>query len=292
MPRVYVADDPLKRVVADVDFVVKTSGGVLVRAVNKRFGFNQIKLEAAAESRFAFGPRIKAIFFYDVSRAAGTRWINLLRLTNNKDYSLIDRNAHAATGVALFPVAGVDTGAHLNSWATGDFLYVCFEQPAGGIIVDTVTNNTTAATMAVSCSVGQTFIAATTLVDNTASGGATLGTGNASQTISGESITWTPQANWTRSDLRQIVGEADTPSEDGYWVRLSVSAGLDTTVSITSIYAMAALTASATANRGRLKATTEYVMNLDDEVGGIEFIAVAGADTTVDIDWYATRRTG
>lgn len=288
---VHTAEDAVKRVVGDKSFVVKTSGGVLVRGVNRRSDFDSVLLTAAADTRYAFGPKITAIWFYDASRTLGERWIDLLHLdSSSKEMSLVDRNKHAATGVALVPHVGVDTGAILNSWDTADFLYICTEQPSGGVIIDTVLTNSSAAVMSGAYAVPGAFVAHTTFVDGSASGGVTLTTGAASATVSGEAITWTPQPAWRRASLRNIISDTDTPTVQGYWTRLSVGATLDSTVSITGIYAMAALTASATAKRGTLRALTNYLFVLDESVGGVEFIAVAAADTTVDIDWFEHRK--
>lgn len=286
-----VSADPIKRVVSDKGFVVKTSGGVLVRGLNRRSDFDAVNLIASAASRYAFGPIIKGIWFYDASRSLGERWIDLMHLNSlDKFPTLTDRNSHAASNVSLVPHMGISTGDILDSWDTVDFLYICFDQPAGGIIPDMVNINSNVSTLAAEYGVPGQFRSHNTLVDNTASGGATLGTAAASLTVSGESITWTPQPDWQRAQIQNIIRDTDTPAMSGYWTRLSVSAILDSSVSITNIYAMAALTASATAKRGNLQAGTNYYFVLDDSVGGIEVIAVAAADTTVDIDWYEHRK--
>lgn len=287
----HIAEDAVKRVVSDKAFVVKTNGGVLVRAVNRRIDFDSVLLTAAAATRYAFGPRILAIWFYDADAPVGSRWVDLMHLSNPRDRSLIDRNAHSATGVALFPTAGVNTGGILGSWDTPDFLYINFERPSGGIIPDIVTANTNVATIAAQYAANSGFVNHVTLVDGTISGSSTLGTGAASATVSGEAITWTAQPDWALRNLRHIITDADTPGLVGYWTRLSVSATLSATTTLTNIYAMAALVASATAKRGNLQAGVNYMFVLDDTVGGIEFIAQAGADTTVDIDWFDHRKT-
>ena len=289
--RQFVADDPIKDEVADIDLVVKTSGGVLVRAVNRRFGFNQILVEGAAELRMGYGPVIKSIYFFDASLTGAARWNDLIN-RGNGEKALIDRNTSATTGVALYPGSALDTGAALNSWATADFLYIRFASPAGGVCIDMVTTNSTASVVAGSYSTSSGFTALVTLVDNTISGGAMLGTSAATATVTGEAITWAPQQNWVKRNLQQLLGDSDAPNEEGYWVRLAAGTALDSTVSLTQIVALAPQAASATSiRRGRRKATTEYVITLDDEVGGLEFMAVAGADTTIDISWIKTRQT-
>lgn len=291
MARQFTLDDPLKDAVADIDMVVKTSGGVLVRTINRRFGFNQVLVEAAAESRLGLCPKINGIYFYDNSLTATARWVDLVNRANGEK-ALIDRNTSAVASVALFPGSALDTAAALNSWATADFLYFNFAQPAGGVGVDLVLLNANASVLAGAYSTASGFTTLVTLVDGTAAGGATFGATAATATDNSAVITWTPQQDWVKRRLREIVVDDNAPNDLGYWVRLSVSAVLDATVSVAQFVAMAPQTASATAiRRQRLKAAVEYVFNLDDEVGGLEWIAVAGADTTLDISWFKTRQT-
>src|SRR3990167_6433581 len=181
MPLQFVSDDPVKDEVADIDLVVKSSGGVLVRAVNRRFGYHTVLVEGAAELRMGYGPKILSIWFYDNSLTGAAQWNDLVNRSDGEK-ALIDRNTSSTTGVALNPSSALQSIDALNSWAAADFLYVWFASPAGGIAVDVVNTNTAVETLSGSYSSPSGWTALVTLVDNTLSGGATLGTSAATAT--------------------------------------------------------------------------------------------------------------
>ena len=282
-----VRDDATISGMADVALVPKSSAGVLVKAINKRHGYDTIVVKPVLATRLGFGPKIRHIYFYDASQDADKRWIDLIHL-DQRGLSLVDRNTSATSGVTgIFPNVALDTKSVLNAWATADFLYICFSSPAGGIGVDLVNLNADASTLAAQYLGSAGFAAVASLSDGTDSGGATMGTTAASSTVPSGVITWTPSAAWSAQNLREKLNDQTAPNERGYWGRLSVGTALDAAVSITQIVALVPQAASATAvGRSTMVAATEYVRVLATSVGGLEYIAVAGADTTMDISWF------
>lgn len=213
--------------------------------------------------RLHLNPAIKAVRFYDASASSGARWLDEWRNTTDRD---------TATG----------TGSDMNSMTTSDFLYMCFEEPTGGVRVTIGNANANASTMTATYRKNDDTWASVTITDGTISGGAALGqTGN---------VTWTVPTDWKRATLGggngvvdaapNIHAELDTPGTDGHWIRFALSAAADSTTSITELASI-----NRDTSRGYFNAGTEYNLSFDlRKTGAIEAILASGTDT-MNITW-------
>ena len=267
-----VFDAPVREQYADPAAQVMsltTSGAVRSFAVPK--GASQCMIYPAAALTMGFGPRVRGAYFYDASNALGKRFGNMLG-TSGSD--LIDRD-RATT-----------SGAFLNSMTTGDFIYVCGNEKYSGVNFNVGTANDQASTLtAVYSALDKTFTALT-ITDKTASGGATLAVdGNIFITTLPAPLDWANQFS-----LFDLLNEPDAPTLQGFWVGFKVSATLKSTTQIKSggqnESALALQNRRGVSGRTLHLATTEYVYPIHEEVGSLEFLAVADADTTVRINWY------
>lgn len=148
----------------------------------------------------------------------------LVTQTNITDYSDNAQDNSTSTDVTL---------SSLDTLANGDALYVGSWTPFGGLTVDVDATNSTASVLTVHYWNGSawTDISAT---DGTDNAGATFGQDG--------SITWTVPAAWasvalqdTATTIIRGVGILTAPQ---YWVRLSVSAALDSSTTQNSIIAI------------------------------------------------------
>src|SRR3990167_5452941 len=100
--RQFVADDPIvaNGCAIDPNMDVQDSATVRVHAINRRFGFNQILIEGAAELFYALGPKITSIYFYDNSLSGAAQWNDLVNRSDGEK-ALIDRNTCSTTAVVL-----------------------------------------------------------------------------------------------------------------------------------------------------------------------------------------------
>lgn len=208
--------------------------------------------------RLHINPAIKAVRFYDASASAGARWLDEWRNTTDRD---------TATG----------TGSDMNSMTTSDFLYMCFEEPVGGVRATIGNANANAGTMTATYRKNDDTWATLTITDGTASGGAPIAvTGN---------ITWTTPTDWKRTSLDVNTGifantELDAPGTEGHWVRFAISAAADSTTSITELASI-----NRDTSRGYYYAGIEYYISFDlRKAGSIEAILASGTDT-MDITW-------
>ena len=221
-----------------------------------------------SDFRLHVNPAIKSVLFFDASNSDGTRWKDQWRNTTDRD---------TATG----------TGTNMNSATTSDFLYICVEEPVGGIYVTIGNANGNAATLTAAYRKNDDTWASVTATDGTASGGATFGqTGN---------ITWTTPTDWRRAILGGGSGifapnaitdgryDADAPGIEGHWLRFSWSAAFDASTSVTELY-----TNNRDTTRGYYYAGKEYFFSFDlRRVGSIEAVLASGT-ATMDVTWIRT----
>jgi len=111
----------------------------------------------------------------------------------------------------------------LNSLDTSDFAYVAGLQPFEGLQIDINATNGTAATLTLKYWTGSAWATVSSLVDGSASGGASFAQDGA--------ITWTLPTDWGITSITATDGVVHT----GYFVRLNWSAQLDATVTTTDI---------------------------------------------------------
>lgn len=147
------------------------------------------------------------------------------------DYSTAAQDVDAATDVDL---------SSLSTLANGDYLLIGSPVPFRGLVADIDAANGNAATILVQYWNGTawTDISAT---DGTASAGATFA-------VDGN-ITWTVPASWTAVESMQATGLSPAANASPhfhrrlYWIRVSVSAALDSTTTLNSLRALSRSTA-------------------------------------------------
>lgn len=224
-----------------------------------RPGFTKVLLEAAAAARVQAAPKIKEVWYYDVSAAVGSRWINLLGGAIGEQ--LLERQTANATGV---PAAGA---------ASGDFLYIGFDFPSRGVHVNIDTGNDAATVLAATYSKSDITFAALTETDGTDSAGDSFKQDGA--------VTWTVPSDWAKFDLRTALTDRDAPASQLYWVRWAWTNGLDAG---TDFFTLSPLHEESGVG-GYFKATTEYTFEIDDEVGALEVVAQADSASTINLTW-------
>lgn len=139
------------------------------------------------------------------------------------DYSSAAQDGNAATDVVL---------SSLDTLANGDALWIGGHLPFRGIQVDVDAANATASVLAGHYWDGNS-LEALTVTDGSDSGGATFAIDGA--------ITWTMPTDWTRGKLATVGSAAQSIPHNGvdlYWVRLTVSAALDSSATLNSLLAL------------------------------------------------------
>lgn len=168
-------------------------------------------------------------------------YLLVLKTTDNlatvTDYSEDAQDGSTSTDVVL---------SSLDTLANGDALWLGSDVPFLGVQVDVDAANANAATLAGHYWNGSA-LAALTVTDGSAAAGATFGQdGN---------ITWTLPTDWVPASLRalgQSPGNVPGASLPLYWVRLSVSAALDSSTTLNSLLAINQSTAYAELVSGRV----------------------------------------
>ncbi len=256
---VYVIDAPIRELLGE-NLAVPGSGSART-AFNLRHGYREILLEPQAALRFALGPRIAALWFYDASAAVGSRWIDLLALSAGG--ALINRQ-----------VSG-DTGNTLNEMTTSDRIYIGCLEPFLGLSVDmdAAKVNDQAATLAGAYSQAAAFATLTIASDGTKPGNNTLAQDGL--------IAFTVPSDWVKASLYDLTADIYAPALRAYWARLAVNAQLGATVEIEKI----AVLVNPTGYGAYLKANVEYTIDLSDHVGSFEVIAQGAGATTINVTW-------
>ncbi len=120
----------------------------------------------------------------------------------------------------------------LDTLANGDALWLGSHLPFRGVAVDVDAANGTASVLAGHYWDGNS-LEALTVTDGSDAAGATLGQDGL--------ITWTMPADWTPATLRSAGSAAAGVVAGGrelYWVRLTVSAALDSSTTLNSLHAL------------------------------------------------------
>ncbi len=223
-------------------------------------GYNQLSMIADQNFRMSVVPKITKVYFYDASATLGARFVEL-------------------TAVMLDRVAA-GTGTTLDAMTTSDFLYLCYNAdtvvPGGVEVVMTASVNDDA-----SVSTWSYYKTDETFADISDTDGTDVGGDTLKQT---GSVTWTKPSDWKIGVLADIVTDADTPRQLGYWVRLSVGTALDADTEIQDLWGLDQVAA----NRGYFATSVTHELAFDvGVVGSLDFIRVS-ADGTVNITWLDT----
>lgn len=162
-----------------------------------------------------------------VVRYALCPWLTVLKtadlLATFTDYSQEANDGSTGTDITL---------SSLDTLANGDAVYVGSHLPFRGLVVDVDSTNATASTLSVYYWNGSAW-ADTSASDGSASGGATFAQdGN---------ITWTVPTAWVKAPLmttNSLASGTGMYTDPKYWVRLTVSAALDSSTTLNSLIAM------------------------------------------------------
>jgi hypothetical protein len=227
-----------------------------------RRGFKEVLLEPLSQAmRFGLGPKPSAVYFYDASQAAGSRWINLAPGSQK----LVDRH-QGANG----------TGTTLDSMQTTDFIYVGSPHCHGGVAIDVTaaSPNGTASVVSLKYSKSDGTFATQAITDGTASGGATFA-------IDGIVKLDAIPTDWVQGHLPTILTDTGAPEHRLFWVQLAVSVALDVDTEFDKL----CLSPENRAAQAYLKVTTEYTIDLSDDVGSLLLHSQAAGAGTVNITW-------
>lgn len=184
-------------------------------------------------------------------------WLVVLKtadlLVSATDYSDAAQDASAATDVVL---------SSLDTFANGDALYIGSHLPILGVAVDVDAANGTASVLSGDYWDGDSW-EALSITDGSTSGGATFAQdGN---------ITWTLPADWAPSKLRDAVATCTDAVPQSrvplYWLRLKVSAALDSSTTLNSLLPINRSTAYAELPAGR-----DLTVMIDRAAGGLASI--------------------
>lgn len=226
--------------------------------------------------RLGFCPRILYVYWFDVSASGTAQWNDLL----GDDKAILNGSQHATDQKTI------------TAMASGDFVYVATEMRHGGLFWNIQTNvNNNAATIAATHSGRGGWTAITITTDGTASGGATLAVDG---TMEMDTV---PAADtWVKKSLAELLGgtadglpEAPRKTEL-YWSRWAPSATLNNV----TIRQMSVLDPETSQTRGQgtveggaifLEGDTEYVMNIREDRGGIQFISQDANAQTPKLSW-------
>lgn len=257
------------------------------RGYNLRPGYHSILIEPSAAMRMHFVPLIKEAWFYDVSQGLDSRWIDLRTHWDSDELGIaLPKLTHGVRDTsAAHPVAG-GTGSVLDSWATGDFLYLATDERTGGFYFDIGNNNLTASVLSAAYS-GVAAFTAVTITDETDGGGNTLGEDGSVtfDTVPGHRV-------WVPKTLPELIDPSGMPdalqAKNHYWTRFSVGTGLDATVSLLQVASLhrVSVGGAASVSGGGLFKATEYTLPLHPDRAAIEVRSQAGVvSITLDITY-------
>ena len=257
-----VVDDPIRHFQGET-LTVPASNGTR-NAYNVRPGFQEILIEPVAAMRLQLVPAIKSLLFWDDS--AG-RWIDIL-----------------ADRPRFFDRVSAESTTVLGSMTANDRLYVGTVDIIAGMVVDMgATVNSVTATLTAQYSGPSGWATLTVAADTTDVAGATLAQDGL--------VTLTVPTDWVPRVLGELGLPPNAPKTPRlFWQRYIVGATLTAGIilaNLTPIGRIAPGTDSTTALTGGvwLKATTEYTMDISEEVGALEIIAQAASATTARVSW-------
>lgn len=199
----------------------------------------EVEMYCTSDFRMKMSPRIRTAWFYDNSATSygdgATANVNAADELQDKD-----------TAAALT----------LNDMQTDDYVYLILDEPCVGFDVDVGNANGNASTMTVSYYNGSAFADASA-TDGTASGGATLAQDGA--------VTWSQPSDEAKTTIN---------NHEGYVYRISVSAALDSSVTVLQAQALSRRTATP-----RKLGTYHRFMVDRSAVAGLELDRASGSGT-------------
>ena len=259
---VRVVDAPIKELFGQ-QVAPQTSANLTTsrRSLNVRQGFTEVLFEPEVECRVALCPKILGVFWYDASADV---WHDL-------GSDILDS---AKTGTALFTLAAAD------------FLYIGAVRRFGGgrFDLDGTTKNDNASTMTAEYSAGGNTFAAVTITNGTDSSGTFAQDGNVTISVAN----MPDEGVWIPSDLRSLTGLTSAPKNShAYWLRLITDNVLDEVEieQLGSLHHDFAALLNTGGGGGVFREDTEYTIDLNGQVGAIEFINIAAAATTMNVTW-------
>lgn len=183
----------------------------------------------------------------------------LATVTNLTDYSDAAQDNDATTDVVL---SSLDTNAN------NDALWIGSHLPFRGLSVDVDAANGTASVLSGTYWNGSA-LANISLTDNTASGGATFAQDG--------TITWSVPTAWSPASLVTVGGASGNLPHSGdtlYWVKLVVSAALDSSTTLNSLHALSRSTAYVDLTDGRI--WEQAIRRGLGGIGSVEALSDAG----------------
>ena len=257
-----IKDSPIYRLEGET-LTVPASNGTR-SAYNVRPGYSEILVEPVLAMRMQLVPAIKGLYF---KRATG-------------DY----RDLLGVTPIIFDRAVGVSTIA-LSAMTSSDYLYVGTVGITGGFVVDIgATVNANAATLTAQYSDSlRAWSTLTIASDGSSSGGATFAQDGL--------VLVTVPSDWTPHSLADIVSGAPA-TRPLYWARYIVNATLTTAMLLRNLTPVAEIGAgidnvAALTGGVWLKAVTEYTMDVHEDIGALEIMAVAAGATTARVSWIA-----
>ena len=215
------------------DTSLTTTAGLILLPKGAQF----LALEAYNHSAAGVAAQVLLNPFLTVVKTAdaGATWT---------DYSEAAQDADAATDVTL---------SSLDTLANGDALWVGSWAPFAGLSADVDAANGNASVLSGTYWNG-TALSNISLTDNTAAAGATFAQDG--------TITWSVPTDWAPCKLRDRLSGANNAVVNGvtdlYWVRLVVSAALDSSTTLNSLVALNRSTLYATIKSGVLNQTIQW----------------------------------
>lgn len=233
------------------------------KAIAPRLGFGEILVEPGAALRLHFAPKFYAIYRYTSSTNTFT---NLM-------YQVAPALNRHDSGVSLL-FAGL---------TSSDYIYFGVPDRIGGMWLDMTASsvNATTATLALDY-LGVSAFTNTTISAGHDSGGAALAQDGSIL------ISTVPAAGvWVSRSLVGVVSGIGVPTDNLFWFRISSNATIDAGTSVDEIATFHWDPGAGTATGGSLwlKNAVEYTIDVDDYVGGLEFIAEGGSATTANLTW-------
>lgn len=267
-----VIDQPIQRVrgiaaLTGLQDVVSTDANR--RAINARAGYHEILVTGTVLWRLGFCPKILYVYHNDDST---DEWIDLLAPTGSPR----TRNAIIDSG---------QTQVQFVTLAAADQFYIATTDRVGGFRWDLTAFNATgsaALTAQHSSSGGFTTSAITDGTD----------TGSTTPFAQDGNMTWDTLPDedaWIPVNLKDVLPSTTVPAavstQKHYWTRLSPLVSLDNFSIVNLITLLQVVDNDAgDADALRLQATTEYTIDVHDDVGALEFWT-EGANTTITWNW-------
>lgn len=246
------------------------------RAINVRKGYKEILVTGTVIWRLGYCPRILYVYHHDVST---DEWIDLLAPTRTR-----------RTARAILDSAAVGASQSLEVFVTlaaADELYIATTDRVGGFRWDLTAFNATgsAAITMQHSSAGAAGFTTSAITDGTDTGSTTpfAQDGHMVWDTLPDEDTWIP-VKLNDALPSQTVPTAAT-TQKHYWTRLSPLVSLDNFSIVNLITLLGDIDDdTGDAEAFHLNASESYTMDLDEDVGALEFWSEAG-DSTVNLSW-------